>query len=159
MIVTQSALLLALVTTPQHWLAMQKDWASESKLPAPVITSPASKRIEVSLKTQTLTAYAGETPVYTFNCSTGKNNGTPSGTFPIRQKVRFNTALPEYGSAPIPYSLRLDIVINGVRKRIAIHAYKSVPRYPASHGCIRLKHADAAKLFDWAPVGIPVSIQ
>lgn len=116
-------------------------------------------RIVVDLKTQTLQALMGEEKIYGFNCSTGRNNATPRGSFSVRQKLRFNRALPEYGSVPIPYSLRLDIVVNGRRHLIAIHAHNSVPRYPASHGCIRLRHPDARKLFEWAEVGVPVSIK
>ena len=120
---------------------------------------PPEQKIVVDLKTQTLVAYSGHEKVYGFNCSTGRNGATPKGEFSVRQKARYNRALPKYGSVPIPFSLRLDIVVKGRRHLIAIHAHNSVPRYPASHGCIRLRHADAKKLFDWAVVGIPVSIE
>lgn len=141
-------------------------------MPAPPVPAPAAKpaagpktivktakAIRIDLKTQTLTALEGDQPVYVFNCSTGRNNATPRGEFPIRQKLRHNRALPKYGGASIPWSLRLDIVKKGRRVPIAIHAYKHVPRYPASHGCIRLKPADAERLFPWAEVGVRVSIQ
>ncbi len=117
------------------------------------------KEIVIELKSQTLTAFDDGNVVYKFKCSTGRNNATPPGEWPIRQKLRFNKALPEYGSVPIPFSLRLDIVVNGRRHLIAIHAHRSVPSYPASHGCIRLKYPDAERLFGWADVGIVVSIR
>lgn len=116
------------------------------------------RRIEIDTRAQTLVAFAGEKPIFKFRCSTGKRNGTPKGKFPIRQKLRFNRALPEFGGTPIPYSLRLDVVKGGRRRLIAIHAHPSVPNYPASHGCVRLRHTDAAKLFEWASVGDRVII-
>ncbi len=120
---------------------------------------PPARRIEVSLKEQRLTAFENEQPVMAFNCSTGRNNGTPKGDFPIRDKRIFNRALEEYGGMPIPYSLRLDVIgSSGRRRRIAIHAHPSVPRRPASHGCIRLKKPDAKKLFEWAKVGDVVKV-
>lgn len=122
-------------------------------------TPELGRRIIVCLKTQTLSAWDGMTKVKSFYCSTGKNNATPAGTFPIREKRVFNRALPKFGSAPIPYSLRLDVVTKGQRRLIAIHSHTSVPRRPASHGCIRLKKADAKALFEWAEVGTPVIIR
>jgi len=115
--------------------------------------------ILVDLKKQRVRAFEDGAQVYDFHCSTGRNNATPAGDWSIRQKARYNRALPKYGSVPIPYSLRLDIVKDGKRHLIAIHAFGSVPRYPASHGCIRLRYSDARKLFQWAKVGIPVLIR
>lgn len=117
------------------------------------------RRIEIDTKSQTLVAWVGESPVFKFRCSTGRRNGTPKGKFPIRQKLRFNRALPEFGGTPIPYSLRLDVVKGGRRRLIAIHAHPSVPNYPASHGCVRLRTSDAAKLFEWATIGDRVVIR
>jgi lipoprotein-anchoring transpeptidase ErfK/SrfK len=132
-----------------------------------VHTSPANtnnppspqKTIQVHLETQTLVALEHEKEVFRFPCSTGKNSGTPPGKWPIKEKVRYNRSLPQYGSIPIPFSLRLDITYLGRKPRIAIHAHKNIPRYPASHGCIRLSHSDAEKLFGWAEVGVPVEIK
>ncbi len=136
------------------------DWSPAA---AQVVTPDApptdGKWIEVDLRTQTLRAKVGDHPVMTAFCSTGRNNATPRGRFPIREKRRENLALPEYGSAPIPFSLRLDVVVGGQRHLIAIHAHSSVPRYPASHGCIRLRLPDARRLFEWADVGTLVAVK
>lgn len=126
---------------------------------SPPPPSPEGKNIQVDLKTQTLLALESKKEVFRFPCSTGKNSGTPPGTWRIKEKVRYNRSLPQYGSVPIPFSLRLDISYQGRKPRIAIHAHQSVPPYPASHGCIRLKHADAEKLFGWAEIGTPVQIK
>lgn len=136
----------------------------EPAKPKSVQTAPATpsteaaSRIVVDLKNQRVIALEGDKQVYNFHCSTGRHNRTPEGTFNVRQKARYNKALPKYGSVPIPYSLKLDIVKGGRRVYIAIHAFKSVPSYPASHGCIRLRYGDARKLFEWAEAGIPVTI-
>lgn len=135
--------------------------------PIPVGTDPSkayiraeiNKTIEIDIASQTLIAFENVEEKHRFKCSTGKNNRTPRGVWPIREKRRYNWALPEYGSVAIPFSLRLDVVKNGRRYRIAIHAHKSVPNYPASNGCIRLIHADAEELFKWAEVGTVVTIR
>lgn len=141
--------------SPQTVSPLDAKPAQTALIPAP---TDDAMRIVVDLKKQRVIALEGEKQIYNFHCSTGRNDRTPAGDFSVRQKARYNKALPKYGSVPIPYSLRLDIVKNGKRHLIAIHAFKSVPRYPASHGCIRLKYGDAKKLFEWAEVGIPVII-
>lgn len=134
-------------------------WKDPHPMKAAVKTALPEKSILIDIKTQKLTALEFGEPVFSLRCCTGKNNATPRGQFPVRQKLRYNRALPKYGGAPIPFSLRLDIVKGGRRVPIAIHAYKSVPRVPSSHGCIRLTHTDAEKLFGWAEVGLPVLIR
>lgn len=142
------------------WLACFGLMIVGQQLPDQGTVEPPKRRIEVSLKEQKLTAFQGDKPVLSLLCSTGRNNGTPKGEFPIREKRVFNRALEKYGGMPIPYSLRLDVLSSkGKRRLIAIHAHPNVPRRPASHGCIRLKKADAKKLFEWAAVGDVVSIE
>lgn len=134
--------------------------AAERELAPPqAAVAVDTKRIAIDLRSQRLEAWQGDELVYSFPCSTGRGGSTPRGEWPIRQKLRFNRALPEYGSIPIPYSLRLDIVIRNRRRLIAIHAHESVPPRPASHGCIRLRYSDAPKLFSWAEVGTLVTIR
>lgn len=40
----------------------------------------------------------------------------------------------------------------------AIHGYKSVPTYPASHGCLRLPIPDARFVFDWIRLGEQIDV-
>ncbi len=127
--------------------------------PGLLIPAGPAKQIIIDIKEQTLVALEYGAEKFNFKCSTGKNNGTPRGEYPVREKLRYNRALSEYGGAPIPFTLRLDVVTNGKRRRIAIHAHSSVPSYPASRGCIRLRHADAEHLFKWAEVGMKVTIK
>jgi lipoprotein-anchoring transpeptidase ErfK/SrfK len=55
------------------------------------------------------------------------------------------------GGAKMPYSLWFN-------SGYYIHGYRSVPRRPASHGCIRVSIPNAKALYQWAAVGTPVSI-
>ncbi|WP_095013149.1 L,D-transpeptidase family protein [Tsuneonella mangrovi] len=72
--------------------------------------------------------------------STGRRGkATPSGVFAILQKNRFHRS-NIYSNAPMPWMQRLTW------SGIAIHA-GHVPRYPASHGCIRLPTAFARSLY------------
>jgi lipoprotein-anchoring transpeptidase ErfK/SrfK len=72
--------------------------------------------------------------------STGKRgHGTPVGVFPILQKsVAHRSTL--YHDAPMPYMQRLTW------RGVALHG-GNVTRYRASHGCIRLPHAFARRLY------------
>ena len=40
----------------------------------------------------------------------------------------------------------------------AIHGYKSVPVYPASHGCLRMPIADAKSIFGWIKLGDRIDV-
>jgi lipoprotein-anchoring transpeptidase ErfK/SrfK len=41
----------------------------------------------------------------------------------------------------------------------AIHGYPSVPRYPASHGCVRVPLGDAPDVYAFAPLERPVTVR
>jgi len=40
----------------------------------------------------------------------------------------------------------------------ALHGYRSVPTYPASHGCLRLPIPDARTVYDWMRIGTRVDV-
>ena len=40
----------------------------------------------------------------------------------------------------------------------AIHGYKSVPVYPASHGCLRVPLDDAVSIFNWIQIGDRIDV-
>lgn len=75
---------------------------------------------------------------------------TPTGTFPILTKERDNVS-EKYNDAPMPWSLRLTW------DGIAIHGSPVMNGY-ASHGCIGVPDAFAAKLFAAAKRGDRVII-
>jgi lipoprotein-anchoring transpeptidase ErfK/SrfK len=127
-------------------------------LAATAFGQKVEKRIVVVLSSQTVYAFEGDKVVMELRCSTGrKGYGTPAtGGKPVKiaAKIASGRALPEFGGGTLPYQMRMHIA----GRRISFHAYKSVPTYPASHGCVRLRQADAKKLFSWASVGTPVWI-
>lgn len=97
--------------------------------------------IVVSLPEQRLHVYRGGRRVALSTISSGKaGKETPTGVFPILQKKRQHRS-NLYDDAPMPYMQRLTW------DGIALHAGR-IPGYPASHGCIRLPHAFAERLFD-----------
>lgn len=54
----------------------------------------------------------------------------------------------------MPYSVQ----VNG---NIFIHGFSDVPRWPASHGCIRIPLTEgnpARKFFYWVSIGTPIKI-
>lgn len=116
---------------------------------------PGTKRVEVSLADQRLRAYQGQRLVMETNISSGRaGHRTPRGNFkagPVKTRMHYSRL---YDNSPMPYSVQ----ING---HVFIHGYRSVPKYPASHGCIRmpLKGRNAARWFyEWVDVGTPVSV-
>ncbi|HEX8364391.1 MAG TPA: L,D-transpeptidase family protein [Allosphingosinicella sp.] len=108
-------------------------------LRAPAAASGAV-RILVSLPQQRLWVFRGRELVATSRVSTGRRgHETPAGSFPILQK-RVEHYSNIYDNAPMPYMQRLT------HYGIALHGGR-VPGYPASHGCIRLPHAFARRLY------------
>jgi lipoprotein-anchoring transpeptidase ErfK/SrfK len=98
-------------------------------------------RVLVSLPQQRLWVFRGRELVATSRVSTGKRgHETPAGSFPILQK-RVEHYSNRSDNAPMPYMQRLT------HYGIALHGGR-VPGYPASHGCIRLPHGFARRLFN-----------
>lgn len=115
----------------------------------------APKRVEVSIADQVLRAWQGDVLVMETNISSGRRgHSTPTGRFkagPSKARMHYSRL---YDNSPMPYSVQ----ING---NIFIHGYRSVPKYPASHGCIRmpLRKKNAAKYFyEWVDLGTPVAV-
>lgn len=114
-------------------------------------TASGPVRVLVSLPLQVAFVFKGSTLVGVSSVSSGApGHDTPTGTFTILQKDRDHKS-SIYDDAPMPYMLRLTW--DGV----ALHAGK-VTGEPASHGCVRLPAAFAAKLFNLAELGATVTV-
>lgn len=116
---------------------------------------PASaKRVEIDKTVQLLRAYEDDKLVFQTNVSTGKwDRSTPNGKFSALSKQRMHYS-KLFKNAPMPYSV--EVVGN-----VFIHGFSSVPKRPASHGCIRLPltGANPAKqFFEWVEIGTPIEI-
>lgn len=119
-----------------------------------LLVRPGAQRVEVSLPNQQLQAWQGDRLILQTHISSGKNGGTPAGSFaagPYRAKMHRSSL---YNNAPMPWSVQ-------IRGHVFIHGYTSVPRYPASHGCIRmpLTNGNPARFFyEWVQSGTPVQV-
>jgi lipoprotein-anchoring transpeptidase ErfK/SrfK len=108
-------------------------------------------QIVVSIANQHVTLYSNGTQVAQGPVSTGvAGRPTPTGVFSIIQKDRFHHS-NLYSNAPMPYMER--ITWSGV----ALHE-GPLPGYPASHGCIRMTHDFAARLWQVARLGVRVIV-
>lgn len=116
--------------------------------------SVGAKRAEVNLSEQRLRAWQGGRLVLETHISSGRNGRTPSGSFragPYKARMHYSRL---YDNAPMPWSVQ-------VSGNVFIHGFSSVPRYPASHGCVRvpLDEGNPARFFyEWIDVGTPVRI-
>jgi lipoprotein-anchoring transpeptidase ErfK/SrfK len=111
----------------------------------------AVTRVVIGLNEQLAFAYDGDELVAVSTISSGvAKHPTPTGVFPILEKRRMYHSI-RYENAPMPFMQRLDDY------GIAMHA-GNLPGHPASHGCIRLPSAFAAKLYAATEVGTEVLI-
>jgi lipoprotein-anchoring transpeptidase ErfK/SrfK len=108
-------------------------------------------QIVVSIADQHVTLYSNGVRVAQGPVSTGvQGRPTPTGVFSIIQKDRFHHS-NLYSNAPMPFMER--ITWSGV----ALHE-GPLPGYPASHGCIRMTHDFAARLWQVARLGVRVIV-
>lgn len=119
--------------------------------------------IKVNQGTCVVTVYRGSTPVKAFPCSVGLNGATPNGTFSIKDHLRWHELMgPSWGQwcshitsgilfHSIPYNGDHDIY------SMSIRGYNMLGQ-PASHGCIRLAAVNAKYIYDFVPIGTPVTI-
>ncbi|HRU93899.1 MAG TPA: LysM peptidoglycan-binding domain-containing protein [Anaerolineae bacterium] len=121
--------------------------------PAPVQGAPGEKWIDINLSRQTLTAYVGQTPVFTAVVSTGTSR-TPTvvGTYSIYVKY-LSTPMsgPGYYLPNVPYTMYFY-------RGYGIHGTYWHNNFgtPMSHGCVNMRTSDAQWLYNWAPVGTKV---
>jgi peptidoglycan hydrolase-like protein with peptidoglycan-binding domain len=109
-------------------------------------------QIFVSKDQQSLAVYDGTEVVATSKISSGKDgHTTPSGIFSVIEKQKYHES-NIYSNAPMPFMQRLTW------SGIALHESNSVPRYPASHGCVRMPDAFAKSLYKMTEMGVPVII-
>ncbi|MBV9330783.1 MAG: L,D-transpeptidase family protein [Alphaproteobacteria bacterium] len=108
-------------------------------------------RIVINLSDQIAYAYDDGELVAVSTISSGdEKHLSPIGVFSILEKQRMHHS-KKYDDAPMPFMQR--ITDSGV----ALHAGQ-LPGHPASHGCLRLPAAFAAKLFGATKVGTTVMI-
>lgn len=120
-----------------------------------------SRRVDVNLSTQQLTAYEGDLPVYTAPIATGKDGfNTPTGSFAIYAQYPIQTMVGDTGGETwyVPDIPWVQYIVGGV----AFHGTYWHDQWGTgarmSHGCVNLNIDDAEWLYNWAGVGTPVEI-
>jgi hypothetical protein len=124
--------------------------AAEAKAPpAPPPVGPLT--IAISIAHQRLTVFDQDKPIMETPVSTGMpGHPTPMGIFSVIQKDRYHHS-NIYSGAPMPYMQR--ITWSGVAMHQGV-----LPGRPASHGCIRMPEAFAARLWRTTKMGVRVLI-
>jgi len=111
---------------------------------------PEELRVEISLAKQHAMVIKDGVTIFTTQVSTGRQGyDTPAGHYVITDKDRDH--ISTIYKVAMPYFMRLNCRDFGMHAGV-------VPRYPASHGCIRLPGDAAKKLFSDLPVGTVVMI-
>jgi hypothetical protein len=106
--------------------------------------------VRVDLKSQIISVFRGGQEIGTAVILYGADGlPTPTGTFPVLAKLKDHRS--QTYDAPMPYTLRLT------GDGVSIHASNVRWGY-ATHGCIGVPEAFAAKLFDAVAVGDDVLI-
>lgn len=118
---------------------------------APDVAPRGPLLLIASLATQRMILYRNGIPIAISTISTGKTgHRTPTGVFTILQReVEHYSSI--YDNAPMPYMQRLTW------GGIALHG-GTLPGYPASHGCIRLPHEFARRLYGVTRLGMTVVV-
>lgn len=133
-----------------QWIAAQVDDLKQS----------SQRWIQVSLDGQRLTAWEGDTPVFSVEVSTGRvADRTPVGVYSIQDKYRTARMQGEQGGArydipDVPYTMYFS-------GSYAIHGAYWHDNFgtPISSGCINLPVDAASWLFGWADVGTAVVVE
>src|SRR5262249_44051590 len=108
-------------------------------------------QIVVSIGNQKVTLFSNGVRVAQGPVSTGvPGRPAPTGVFSIIEKGRDHHSHP-YSNAPVPY--HQPLTWSGV----ALHE-GVLPGYPASHGCIRMSHDFAQKLWPITNLGVRVIV-
>jgi lipoprotein-anchoring transpeptidase ErfK/SrfK len=170
------------IVTPDMWLALQ------DPLPVHARRPQAGKHTEIYLPQQVIVVFDGDTPLFLSHIASGElappgtdftkgkewceevtidpgENGNEDGTEPIKKGVCGNSWTPGgtyefYRKVEGKRESRLGGMLNPVyfNYGIAVHGAYSVPRNPASHGCIRIPNLISATFFDLVNKGEQVFV-
>jgi lipoprotein-anchoring transpeptidase ErfK/SrfK len=116
----------------------------------------SSRWFDADLGEQVLVVYDGDKPVYATLVSSGRNNATPLGNYPVWARV---TAI-SMKSQPYddhPYFVNMVPWSTFFQAHNAIHGAYWHDRFGAvkSHGCINVAPLDARFIFEWLDPKVP----
>ena len=104
------------------------------------------KHIEADLSRQVIALIRGNRVERIYPTSSG-SPATPT----VRGHYKFYLAQPGYNAKEMYFSKYFV-------GNYAIHGYKSVPVYPASHGCLRVPIPDAKTIYGWIRMGDRIDV-
>ncbi|MFF3437867.1 L,D-transpeptidase family protein [Streptosporangium sp. NPDC002721] len=126
----------------------------------PLVADGEPERAEIDLRRQLLTAWRDGKPVLVTHISTGARRPycekghcgfaeTPVGDY------RAGVRVPDWSTGVLG-AMFYSVYFNG---GIAIHGSTLVPRYPASHGCVRVPLHNALDVYRFLRPGVPVYVR
>ena len=117
-----------------------------------LLPAQANVLIKIDQSAQRMTVMLDGEQRFSWPVATGRAGyGTPNGSFwPNRMEEEHFS--DEYDSAPMPHSIFFD------EHGHAIHGSSERLGGPASHGCVRQSFAVARMTFDFAEVGMSVTV-
>jgi hypothetical protein len=145
------------VVALQGWLRLprtgvvdRRTWRALAGARVPLPWAPLRRGVLIDTARQVLLLVDGGRTVRAIHVSTGAYGRTPRGRFSVYRKETLSWSVPF--SVWMPYAS----YFNG---GFAMHAYSSVPTYPASHGCVRVPPIEAPFVYRFAGYGTPVWIR
>ena len=136
------------------------NWGYMDKTHSFAFRTQPDKLIDVDLSRQVMTLYQGGKPVWSSLVATGVARAeTPTGTFLVQTKLpstRMRGVTPSgfrYDIWGVPWVLPFlgDYTIHGA-------PWRQLFGVPQSNGCVSMPTEAARFVYDWAPVGTPISI-
>lgn len=146
---------------PDRWI--RSDMLNEVVFiePPPGVLSSADadtdeQWIDVNVGEQVLVAYRGRRPVYATMISSGKNNKTPLGNYPIWAKVAsMDMSNQDYeDNAYMVQGVPWVLLFQGHNALHGAYWHDSFGR-KKSHGCVNLSPLDARFVFEWVAPTLP----
>lgn len=135
------------------WISARRD----------VLVEPADWRIDVSLARRRVTVRASSRVMQSFPVATGAAlTPTPTGTYGVTDRLRFSGGSP-YGCCALALTGHQTAIAQGWGggDRLAIHGTTNEASIgtAASHGCLRARRTDVARLVATVPLGTRVVVR
>jgi lipoprotein-anchoring transpeptidase ErfK/SrfK len=135
------------------WISARRD----------VLVEPADWRIDVSLARRRVTVRASGRVMQSFPVATGAAlTPTPTGTYGVTDRLRFSGGSP-YGCCALALTGHQTAIAQGWGggDRLAIHGTTNEASIgtAASHGCLRARRTDVARLVATVPLGTRVVVR
>jgi lipoprotein-anchoring transpeptidase ErfK/SrfK len=136
---------------------------AEELTPISADVPPDQKRIKLDLKSESVTAYEYDKPVFNALVSTGLAEGsTPYGTFKTHRKRPYRRMVLQSGDLNVDYDLPgVPWVSYITMSGVAFHGayWHSNWGHRMSNGCINMRPPDAKWLYRWCNPTVPFDVE